>query len=357
MKNIYAIFCASVTVLLFLSGTVTGGEEVIKSETVQEQSKPGNGESRKESREGKQTEFRGMDNAAARVNGITISRSDLDKSYNSYIQQRGMDTGMISDPNRYKQVQLEVLESLIARELLWQEAKKKKFVAKDEDVATALDSVKSSFPSESDFTLRLTQLGYTEKDYTDFLRQQLSVRTLVQEDIAKGISILDDEVHGYYESNPEQFEAPEQVRARHILVKVEPGADEAVRGEARAKIDTILEEARGGADFAGLATKHSEGPSGPKGGDLGFFSKGQMVKPFADVAFALKPGEISGVVQTVYGYHIIMVEERKEPEVITEESVREQIRQYLYSGKVREAVQKRVNVLREKGTVEILLPL
>jgi peptidyl-prolyl cis-trans isomerase C len=334
----------------------SGGEKTAEPEPAKEERSTPPPETPKEAQAPEQKVVMEDPFPAARVNGATISRTDLDKSMDSFIQQRGMDTGMITDPGRYRQAQMEVLDGLITRELLWQEAKKKNFVANEEDVKQAIGSVKGKFPSEDKFTLRLKQSGYTLEDYTEFLRRQLSVRELIQKDISRGISVSDEEVHVYYESNPEQFMAPEQVRARHILVKVEPGADEAIRGEAKAKIDSLLVQAKGGADFAELARKHSEGPSGPKGGDLGFFSRSQMVKPFEEAAFALKAGEISGVVQTVYGYHIIKVEERKEPQTIAEREVKEQVREFLHAGKVQEAVQERVNTLREMGKVEILLP-
>jgi len=295
-------------------------------------------------------------NAAARVNGVAISRSDLDKSFNSRIQEKGMDTQMIVNPDRYKEVQLEVLEELIIRELLWQDAQKKNFVANDEDLRKAMIRAKNSFPSETEFKLHLAINRYTENDYAENLRQQLSVGELVYKDIAQGLSVSDAEIHAYYVSNTERFRAPAQVHARHILIKVDKGADGNVREEAKKQIEDILNEARGGTDFAELAKKHSQAPSGPKGGDLGFFSRGKMVKPFEEAAFALKPGEISGVVQTIYGYHIIKVEEKKEPQILAEKDVREQIGQFLYEGKVRVAVEARINSLREASEIEILLP-
>ncbi len=295
-------------------------------------------------------------NPAARVNGVAISRSEFDNGLKSYIQQAGMDNAMITDPDRQKQVQLEVLDGLITRELLWQEAQKKNFIAKDEDVQTAMSQAKDSFPSEDDFKLRLTQIGYTEEGYTQILRQRLSVRELVEKDISQGLSVSDDEIHGYYQSNPEEFKAPEQIRARHILVDVDPGANDTEHEDAKKKIEDILNQAKDGTDFAELAKTHSEAESRFKGGDLGFFSRGQMVKPFEEAAFALKPGEISQVVQTQFGYHIIKVEEKKEPHILTLKDTQEQIRRFLYSRKVQDAVRKRVSILREQSNVEILLP-
>lgn len=351
VKCVCLPFFASVTALLLITGTITGGEKSTNAEPGLEKGQVHAGESSGEGR----GNLLNDGTAAARVNGVAISRKELDRSFDAFIRQRGMDTRMITDPSRYAQVQLEVLESLIARELLWQEAKKKNFVASDGEVEKALRNVKAKLPSEDDFNLRLSQLGYTEGDYREILRRQLSVNSLVQGEIAMGISVSDGEVHGYYESNPEQFVSPERVRARHILVKVDPGAGEAIHEEAKKKVEAIHEEATGGADFPELAKKHSEGPSGPKGGDLGFFSREQMVKPFSDAAFSLEPGEISDPVQTVYGYHVIKVEEKRAPRTIEEEEVREQVRQFIHQEKVRDAVRAGVEELKSEGKVEILV--
>ena len=354
-KIFLLLFSLAFTFLFAAEISVSEGKKRAAEPTQEEAFSP-SAKTRKESR-APQQKLQLVDvNPAARVNGVTISRVELDKSYNAYTQQRGMDTQMITNPQRYKMVQREVLDKLIARELLWQEAQQKNVVVTDEEVERALSRALNNFPSEDEFKLRLAQIGYTEYEYREVLRRQLSVRELIQKDIARGISVADDEIHDYYQANPEQFKRPEQIRARHILVKVEPGADEAVREEAKRKAETILKKAKGGADFAELAKKHSEGPSAPKGGDLGFFSRGQTVKPFEEAAFSLKAGEVSGVVQTIYGYHIIKVEVKKEPQIVAEMDVQEQIRQFLYSGKVQNAVQQRVDNLRQQAKVEILLP-
>lgn len=294
-------------------------------------------------------------NPAALVNGVAISRKELDKSYNDFIQREGMDTSLITNPAQHKQAQLQVLNGLIGRELLWQEAKRKDFVAKDSDVESSMKVFKSRFSSESDFTLRLQQSGYTIEEYTELLKQQLSLRELVQKDIAAGITVSDNEVHDYYEANPDRFIAPKEVHARHILVKVDPGADDDTRSKAKKKIDGVLEEAKGGDDFGELAKKYSEGPTGPNGGDLGFFRRNQMVKPFAEAAFALEPGEISDVVQTIYGYHIIKAENFRGGDKMTEDEVREKLRDFLYDTKVQDAMQKKIAELRSEGTVEVLI--
>ena len=125
--------------------------------------------------------------------------------------------------------------------------------------------------------------------------------------IAKGIKVSEDDLRKYYEENKSRFTTPEERRASHILVKVDKNAPADVRAKAKAKAEAILEQLRKSPDsFAELAKKDSDDPgSSAKGGDLDFFGRGAMVKPFEDEVFKLKPGEISGIVQTDFGYHII----------------------------------------------------
>jgi peptidyl-prolyl cis-trans isomerase D len=126
------------------------------------------------------------------------------------------------------------------------------------------------------------------------------------------IDIPEAEVKEYYDGHQQEFHQEEQVRARHILIRVDEGADEPTKTAARQRAEDILAKAKAGEDFAKLATEHSEDSSSSRGGDLGFFRRGLMVPPFEEAAFAMKPSEISGVVETQFGYHIIRIEERTE---------------------------------------------
>jgi peptidyl-prolyl cis-trans isomerase D len=127
------------------------------------------------------------------------------------------------------------------------------------------------------------------------------------EALKKGISVTDDELRKYYAENESRYGTPEERRASHILVKAEKDTPAADRAKAKAKAESLLAELKKPqAVFADLARKNSDDPgSAQKGGDLDFFSRGAMVKPFEDAAFALKPGETSGIVESDFGYHII----------------------------------------------------
>ena len=129
---------------------------------------------------------------------------------------------------------------------------------------------------------------------------------LSAEELAQQVTLNEDEVRGYYTQNRSRYGTPEQRQASHVLIKVEPGAKEADKQAALAKAKAVQAQARGGGDFAALAKAQSQDPgSAPQGGDLGLFTREAMVKPFADAAFAMKVGEISEVVESEFGYHVI----------------------------------------------------
>jgi peptidyl-prolyl cis-trans isomerase D len=143
------------------------------------------------------------------------------------------------------------------------------------------------------------------------------------------VTITDQQVEYYYEDNIDMFKQEKEVKARHTQFKLAPNAPEEEEEKVREKASGILKKARGGDDFASLAKKYSEGPSAQKGGDLGYFSKGRMVKPFEEAAFKMKKGEISELVRTRFGYHIIKVDDVKEARTKTLEEVSKEIKNTL----------------------------
>jgi peptidyl-prolyl cis-trans isomerase C len=145
----------------------------------------------------------------------------------------------------------------------------------------------------------------------DVVRGQIK-KTLGYEKLLGAVEVNDAEAKAFYEENKADFNTPEQVKASHILIKVAPTATPEEKMAAKAKIDGLLKKVKAGGDFAALAKENSDCPSKERGGDLGFFDKGSMVKEFGDAAFAMKVGQISNVVETQFGYHIIKVTDRKE---------------------------------------------
>jgi len=185
-----------------------------------------------------------------------------------------------------------------------------------EEVAVRQDEKKAYF-EENKEKYRVSEkikIAYLSVDPSDFMDK---------------VTVTEQEISDYYELNQQRFKDPEQVKARHILFKVAPNASESEEGEAKEEALAILKRARDGEDFSELAGKYSQDPSASKGGDLGYFNRGKMAKPFEDLAFGLKPGELGGPVRTKSGWQIIKVDDVKEATIKTLPDVRDEIMETL----------------------------
>ncbi len=186
------------------------------------------------------------------------------------------------------------------------------------------------------------------------IKNSILAQELLKKEIKAKVKVTDDEIKEYYEKNKAKFKDPEQVRARHILIKVDPQADNKKWKEAEKKAKEIKKRLEKGEDFAKLAKEFSDDPGTKnKGGDLGFFAKGRMVPEFEAAAFALKPGQISEPVKTVYGYHIIQTMEKKSAKQKELKDVKEQIRQMIQREKERKLMENMLTELKKKHPVTI----
>ena len=159
----------------------------------------------------------------------------------------------------------------------------------------------------------------------------------------------EEEAKKFYDDNPKIFESPEQVRASHILIMEDPNDPNA----AKQKIEDLLQQVKDGADFAELAKANSDDTySAPQGGDLQFFPRGAMEKPFEDAVFALEIGQVSDVVKTRYGYHIIKATDHKDASMVSFEEAKDDITDYLKSQKQSDAEGKYYKTLISEATIK-----
>jgi len=192
-----------------------------------------------------------------------------------------------------------------------------------------LEAVDTKLNEEEDFNKELEKLA------ANLLKQYYLDKLLLS------TVISDEEAKEYYENNTMFFETGNQIKASHILVPEKEKAEE------------LLKEIKAGADFAEVAKENSTCPSSEKGGDLGFFAAGQMVPEFEKAAFDLKEGEISDVVETNFGCHIIMTTEIKKSEVMPFEELKDTLKKQLLFGKQNKVYQEKMDSLKEKFNVEI----
>ena len=286
------------------------------------------------------------------VNGTTITQKALAFETQRMIEQMARQ-GQVPNEEIMPQVREDVLNRMIEEELLYQDSQTKEIKVSDARVTEELASIKQRFPSEKEYQDALAGIDMSEAELTRKITRGMAIEQLIKNHVIQGTAVSDAESRAFYDQNARMFEKPEQIQARHILIKVEGDVTEEQKAEARTKIEMIRKKAVDGGDFAALASEYSEGPSRAKGGDLGYFSRGQMVKPFDDAAFALEPGKISEVVETQFGYHIIEVTDRQPASVVSYETAQAQIVERLKQEKSRREIRQYIETLRAKADIKL----
>jgi len=294
--------------------------------------------------------------AAARVNGVEITNFRLERHFDDYVKGKGRNITKMINPKVYKTLKREALDQLIEKELVWQEAQRRKIKVTQAEVDAALKELEAGYKSRDDFLRRMQNAGFDEKSYAEYIRREIAIQRCLEEAFPPA-PVTDKDIHEFYVANPDKFTRPEGVHARHILVKVAYNADAETRAKARKRIEEALAKARKGEDFAALAREYSEDTSAESGGDLGAFPRGRMVPEFDEAAFKLKAGEISGVVETQYGLHIIKVDEHFPEKKVSEAEVREKVREYLTAQRRDQAQKDGVKALRDKAKIEVYVRL
>ena len=259
-----------------------------------------------------------MDRIVAVVGKQIILESELRFQLDLYVNQMGIE---LRSEAQKSQLERDLLEQTINNKLLLITAQKDTTIEVtpkevEEAVKNQLKKVKSEF-SEEAFEAQLKAEGLTEselkKKYREQIRNQMMIDRLVASKLSK-VSVSTKEVRDFYQTYKDSIpDQPEAVKLSHILLEIKPSSE--TEDSLKRKAERVLELAKKGEDFAWLASSYSDDPTGKEGGDLGFFRKGDMIPKFEEVAFALEPGEISQVVQTEFGFHIIKVEERRDEQV------------------------------------------
>jgi len=289
----------------------------------------------------------------AKVGTATITRGELERAMNVLVAQNRIQPG--TTPEALKEAQKAALDQLIFAELMYQEGMKTPPADLDKQVEFKMSQNKAKFSSPAQFEEALNSSGVTEKDLVEITRKDIIISSYIETKISPTITVSDEEIKRFYDDNKAQLAEEPQVKASHILIGVDAAADPETKAKAKAQAETTLQELKAGKDFAATAKTVSTCPSKEQGGDLGFFGKGQMVPEFEQAAFALKPGELSGVVETQFGFHIIKVTELKDAVAPNLEDLKEKIAVFLKGQKTQKAVFDFVTKLRKESKVEIML--
>jgi peptidyl-prolyl cis-trans isomerase C len=288
----------------------------------------------------------------ARVDGQEIARADvLERAQAMRAQMAQM--GAPPPPND-QGFYRELVDQLIGAHLLYAEAKRQNLGPTPAEVQAGIAQLKSRFPSEEEFRKRMAEQGTTDEQIASEVERTMAVQRLTAK-LQEGIAPTDAEMRAFYQENVDKMKRPPQVRVRHILVGTERGATPEQRQAARAEADQVLQQIRGGGDFATLAQQHSDDTgSKAEGGLLPWLGRGETVPPFDQAAFSLQPGQMSEVVESQFGFHILRLEEKRGETTVPYEEAQPQIAEHLGRRKSREAVRARVQALRQAASVEVL---
>jgi peptidyl-prolyl cis-trans isomerase C len=295
-----------------------------------------------------------LPNVVARINGIEVKKDELVKEAGAMRMQLAQMQGIQAPLNTgfYK----EVLDGIIARTLLQQEAKEQKVAVTDAEIEQQMAALRSRFPDAATFQKALASQGMTEATLRQQMRRDGSIQKLVQTKVLTDLTVSDQAAKDFYDKNQDKLKQPERVHLRHILVRADANAPAADKAKAKAKAEELLKRVQNGEDFAKLAAESSDDPgSKTRGGDLSWIARGQ-VPPFDKAAFALtKPNELGPVVESEYGYHVIQLLERQDATVPPFETVKPRIAEFLKQRQSQEKLHAHVQELRSKGKVETFI--
>ena len=292
-----------------------------------------------------------LPDVVARVNSEDLKKTEFEDALRA-IERRNQRP---IPAERRDEILRGVLDELVTYTMLRQEARAQGVVVTDAEVDAQLQQLKLKSGGEEGFTKALKEQEMTLDRLRADTRSQLAVGKLIETHVALAPAATDADAKDFYDKNPERFKQPEMVRASHILVRVDPKADEASKKAAKAKIESVLKRAKSGEDFGALAKENSEDGSAQMGGDLNFFPKEKMVPEFADAAFQLKAGEISDVVTTQFGHHIIKLTDRKPATIVALDQVSKRIKEALTEQRKQERADAFIAQLKQKSKVEVLI--
>ena len=257
------------------------------------------------------------------------------------------------------QMMPQLVEELIAEKLFAAEIEKQKLEATDEEIDARIDQVLTQAPAGTTKENFLEQIGLTEEQVRTDIGRAIKTDKLIDPKAEAAGVVTEEDAKKFYDDNPDYFKSDESVTARHILIKTDGITDVTELGKKRTEIDKIRERLVGDAaeDFAKVAEEVSEGPSGPQGGDLGEFGRGQMVPEFDKAVFALKPGEVSEPVKTQFGFHLIKVDAKNEGGVTPFADAQPKITEFLTNQKKTEAIRAYVEELKGQAKIETFVPV
>lgn len=291
----------------------------------------------------------------ARVGDFGITEVDLDEALSLYIPTGGFHASI--DRSQKDEYRKDALNDLIEIELLSREAQKRGIKASIEAVEAVIKENIKLFKSEEELKKALEKSDRTLDAFREKIRKNDMVNNLLKE-LADESRYSDEELKQHYEQNRAKYKQPDALFLYHILISAEPAASENVWQEKKKFAEQLLEKIRGGADFGSIAYQYSEDPYKYKSGELGFVHRGRLVpQELEDAAFGLRKDEVSEVIRTIHGFHILKAGDRKPGETKSLDAMKDRLKKELEKKRFEGKKDALLESLRKEFPVEINLEL
>jgi parvulin-like peptidyl-prolyl isomerase len=286
------------------------------------------------------------------VNGAGISENEIQREIANQVSWSLFHRN-ISDEKK-RQFRKQAIDMLIERELLYQEAEKLGLEVKESELKEIISRYRASFNNEKDFYRALIKQGLSsEKGYEGFVRKELMIQRILKQEVEDKSRISDLDVSNYYKNNKNRFMSPEKVRLREIFINVPANATSKERAEKRKNAEEIRKRIMTGNDFAKLAMEFSDDKYKSSGGDTGYLHVNMLDAEIAKVITRLRTSEVSGIIETIYGYYIFKLEDKQPEKQLSFDEVKDRLTKELQAIKLKETKETLINALKEKADIKI----
>jgi peptidyl-prolyl cis-trans isomerase SurA len=293
-----------------------------------------------------------IDRIVAVVNGDIITLSELREVTIPYLEKMKSKYSIEYSEEQIWETEKRILDELIDEKLINQEAEKLEIVITEKEVDVAIRDVKENNKlSEDQFAHILVEEGITLEKYREELKNQMKKMRLLEQEIRSKVQVSKGEIEAYYKEHREQFNTPPEVRLQQILLMIPPQSGEQEINQIRERAEGLLTRIRNGEDFDTLAKLYSQDTSATAGGSMGFLKQGELMPELDEAAFKLSVDEVSPIIRTSLGFHIIKVLEKRERNKMTEEARQKEIEGILYNQKVEDKFKEWLKELRKKSYI------
>ncbi len=278
------------------------------------------------------------DEVIATVDGSTVTLAEYKSAFEKLKSQ--LPKGDSLDPEGINTLKMNLLNQLIEKKILMAESGKLGITVSEAEINDQINKIVGEYPDSDTFNSRMKEENIDIPSWKKEIEYQIMLDKLVKAVAGSDIVVTPEEVRKYYDEHLDQYNYPTRVRAFQIML------------ETKEQAQTILDEIKGGADFSELAKTYSISPDSEKGGDLGFFSEDEMPPSFS-VVFTMKPGDLSGVVESEYGFHLFKIIDRREAKMLSLEEARPEIEEKLKRLKSEEKYGAWFEQIRKDKKIEV----